>query len=334
MLLNASRAGVAAVALAGLLFMAPQDARAQQQPVKVPKVGVLTSLPIEEGARALFERTMQERDWVVGKTLTIEYRHAAGRPNVDAHRPNATELVSLPVDALVAIATGAARASQQATKEIPIVAVAVGDPVSGGFLKSLARPEGNITAITIHSGIGVTIKRLQLLKDGVPSATRIAVLRSAIEPSQPDVRVQFSESAKALGLELLELFVQSPAEVEPALRKAKDQGAQALFVAANEFAYFHRKLIADAALANRLPASVYFAQQVEAGALMSYANNLPEHFRMAALYVDRILKGEKVANLPVQQPDRYELVINLKTARAIGLTVPQQLLLQADRLIE
>lgn len=283
---------------------------------------------------ALFEQTLQERGWVVGKTLTIDYRHAAGRAEVDAHAPNATELVHLPVDVLVAAGAGAARASQQATKEVPIVAVAVGNPVLGGYLKSLPRPEGNITAITIHSGVGVVVRRLQMLKDCVPSATRIAWLKSATEPAQLHVRTQLFESAKALGLDVLEVFVRSPAEVEPALRKARDQGAQALFVGAGDFAFIHRKLIADAALANRLPASVYFAEEVEAGALMSYANNLPEHFRMAALYVDRILKGEKVANLPVQQPDRYELVINLKTARAIGLTVPQQLLLLADRLIE
>jgi putative ABC transport system substrate-binding protein len=298
----------------------------------VAKVGVLSPgtgrfPPIE-----VFDKTLQERGWVPGRTLLIDYRFSAGRAETDA--TNAVDLMSQPLDVLVAWGASPALAARKWSDRVPVVLVAVNDPVERGLVKSLSQPGGNITGITFEAGEGIFPKQLQLLHECVPGLTRVAVLTVAWEPVRPSVRGGLARAAKALGLELVDVELQAPQELHEALGKARGRGAQGLFVLPTSFASAYRKAIADAALAERLPSIHGMTEAASAGALMSYSPSLSDVARRAALYVDKILRGAKPAELPVEEPTRFELVINMKTARTLGLAIPRAVLLSADRVLD
>jgi putative ABC transport system substrate-binding protein len=267
---------------------------------------------------------------VEGQTIHLAWRYAEGQ--VERLPALAAELARLPVDVLVAAGgTPVALAAQRATTTIPIVMTNVGDPVETGLVASLARPGGNITGLSSMSP-DITGKRLELLKTVVPALSRVAVLW---QPANPSAALQFQElqaAARALHLQVQALEVRGPDEFDHAFSAAR--GAGAVVVVGDSVFTQHRRRITALAQRSRLPAMYVFREFVEAGGLMSYGVNLPDLGRRAAIYVDKILKGAKPADLPVEQPTKFELVINLKTAQALGLTIAPTLLFQADEVIK
>jgi putative ABC transport system substrate-binding protein len=319
-----------AVVLAVGLTLAPLAVEAQP-PRKVAKIGVLTPSANVEPASDAFDQALQELGWVKGQNIRIERRYAAGR--FDAFPGLAAELVGLDVDVLVAWSAAGALAAKRATTTIPVVFIGGGDPVQRGIVSNLARPGGNVTGISMVAALEEYAKRLELLKEAVPSLTRAALLTS------PEVRTSTSKetmlaAAKALRLELLEVEVKAPAELEAAVRKAKEQGAQALYIWPSGFSLNFRRQLSDLALVHRLPSIHSTREGAMAGGLLSYGASLTDIARRGAAYVDKILRGAKPGDLPVEQPTKFELVINLKTANSLGLTIPQTLLLQADQVIQ
>ena len=305
-----------------------------QQPAKVPRIGILggssataAAVPIEA-----FRQGLRERGWVEGKNVAIEYRWAEGK--YDRFPDLAAELVHLRVDVIVALNTPAALAAKQATRTIPIVTVAVRDPVESGLVASLARPGGNITGLTIAVGPELVGKQLELLKEAVPQVSRVAVLWNPTHPAHPPQLREAEGAARSLGVRLQPLGVSSPNEFDSAFAAMTRERAAAGLVLADSMFFAHRTRLADLATKSRLPVMYGLREHVEAGGLMAYAANLADLFRLAAGYVHKILKGAKPADLPVEQPTKFELVINLKTAKALGLTIPQSVLFRADKLIE
>src|SRR5262249_35501393 len=246
------------------------------------------------------------------------------------------ELVRLKVDLIFAETTPAARAATQATTTIPIVFNPIADPVGQGFVANLARPGGNATGLT-QASPELSGKRLELLRGAVPRATRVGVLSHSGVPSERAVRVMLEETetaARALGVQLRRSEVQGPRDLDRAFAAMSREKVGALIVLPSPMFLSERRLIAELAAKNRLPAMFFLSEFAEAGGLMSYGPKFPELWRRAAVYVDKILKGAKPADLPVEQPRNFELVINLKTAKELGLTIPQSLLLRADQVIQ
>lgn len=278
-----------------------------------------------------FEQRLRELGYVEGRNLVIERRYDEGKyerlPALTA------ELVRLKVDVIVASTTPRAQAALRATREIPIVMLAVVDPVGAGLVASLARPGGNVTGLTILSK-ELSAKRLQLLKEVAPGLARAAVLWNPGNWSNNLQLDEATEAAKILGVHLQPVEIRSPEDVEGALHAASRERAGALLVLDDPLIFFQHRRIASLAAQNGLATLSGLRAFVEAGGLMSYGTSLDEHFRQTAIYVDKILKGAKPADLPVEQPATFELVINLKTAKALGLKLPQSLLLRADRVIE
>jgi len=311
------------------LFTAPPFAEAQQTG-KVWRIGYLAVAPFPDLDDA-FKQGLRERGYVEGQNLIIAYRFADGV--LDRLPGLATELVGLGVDVIVALTTEGVRAARQATRTIPIVMPFSIDPVGAGLISSLARPGGNITGLSWPIDV-LAGKRVQLVKELVPTVSRVAVLRNPT--FQPSGRIlRWTEAAAhTLGLSSQVLEVQGSGDLEGALRKIDKGRVTVLYVIEDPLTYELRRQIADLAAKNRLPSISASKEWVEAGGLMSYGANYADSCRRAATFVDKILKGAKPADLPVEEPTKFELVINLKTAKAIGVTIPQSLLLRADQVIE
>jgi putative tryptophan/tyrosine transport system substrate-binding protein len=304
-----------------------------QQPTKVQRVGVLTSGGGTSGTfqREAFRRGLSELGYVEGKNITIEYRSAEGK--YDRLPDLAAELVRLKVDVILAQSTPAVAAAKNATTTIPIVIAGGSDPVATGLVASLARPGGNITGITIMNA-ETAGRRLELLKEAGAKVSRVTILGNSTNPGAALVFKQTQSAAQDLGLQIQSLDVKSVSDLEGAFKAATRGGATALVLLASVPVSNHLRQIADFAVKNRL-ASIYDRSDfAEAGGLMSYGTHLPEMFRRSLTYVDKILKGAKPADLPVEQPMKFELVINLKTAKQIGLTIPQSVLYRADKVIK
>jgi len=320
------------VRLAVLGVIAAPLAAQAQQPGKVPRIGFLFfGSPGPSPELDAFRQGLRELLYIEGQNITIEYRFASGR--LERLPELATELVRLKLDVIVTPGTPASVAAKQATSTIPIVFAGVADAVGAGLVANFARPGGNVTGLTsISAELGG--KRLELLKEVVPKASRVAVLYNPADRSNVLVLKELQESAPALGLTLQPLEVRGPGEFEGAFVAMSRKRAHALFGAAGILTTEHRKAIVDLAAKSRIPAMWGERQFVEAGGLMSYAVNFYDQVRRAATYVDKILKGVKPGDLPVEQPTKFELVVNLKTAKALGLTIPQSILLRADHIIQ
>ena len=314
-----------------VLLAAPLAAEAQRASGKVPVLGLLDFSTSEPGRLEwwkAFRQSLKELGYVEGQGVRFEARWAEGRE--DQLDKMAAELVALPVDLIVTGGGESAGAAKRATATIPIVMATGTDPVKFGLIQSLGHPGGNITGVTSLSS-ELIAKRVSLLKELVPKATRIAVLWDGT--SHGRLSVQEAEAAsKALGISVHAATARSPSELERAITAAAKE--RALFVVASPALFPERGRIATLALKHRLPTLVGGREYAEAGGLLSYAVSYPALFRRAAIYVDKILKGAKPADLPIEQPTTFELTINLKTAKALGLTIPQSLLQRADELIQ
>jgi len=304
-----------------------------QQPKKVPRIGYVTgggdaSNPVP--SVDIFRQGLRDIGYIEGKNIVVEYRHPGGM--TDASPSLVAELVQLKVDVLVATAPSAIRAAKQSTKTIPIVMVSNSDPVAIGIVDSLARPGGNITGLARFTR-ELSGKRLELLKEVVPTTSRIGIL-SVTNPDSNALK-EYEPTARALKIELQSLEVRGPTpDLEGAFRDTAKGRMNALITVANRVFVPYRKKIADLAIKNRLPSMYEASHYVEAGGVMSYSANDTEIYRRAAWYVDKILKGAKPADLPVEQPTKFEFVINLKTAKQIGLTIPPNVLARADKVIK
>ena len=306
-------------------------AEAQQQ-AKAPKIGWLGAGPgsLPTSPSELFWRDFRKLGYVEGKNIAFEYRYADNK--LDRLPALADELVRLKVDLLVAGGTNAALAARDATRTIPIVFLNVSDPVADGLVDSLARPGGNITGFTIISGV-LAGKRLELLKETIPKLTRVAVLW---DPKNRGSTGQWKENqlpARELGLQLHSMEISSADKIESAFQVAAKARSAALTVTQNPVLTSRRKQVVDLAAKNRLPAIYHQGEFVEIGGLMSYGPDQAEPYSRAAVFVDKILKGTKPADIPVEQPTKFELTINLKAAKQIGLTIPPNVLVRADRVI-
>ena len=320
------------VGLGGAAAVWPAGARAQQ-PMR--RIGVLMDQAqddTESSPRtAAFLRGLQQLGWTEGRNVRIDTRWAAGDANL--HRRYAAELVALAPDVLLATASPTVVALQTATRTIPIVFAHAADPVGAGLVDSLARPGGSTTGFILFE-YGISAKWLELLKEFAPRVTRVAVLRDPATAAGMGQFGAIQSVAPSFGVELRPVNVRDPGEIERAITNFAAEPNGGLIVTANPLATFHRGLIIALAARHRLPAVYTTAFFVTDGGLISYGPDLVDHYRRAAGYVDRILKGEKPADLPVQAPTKYELIINLKTAKTLGLTVPQTLLARADQVIE
>jgi len=316
------------------LSLAPPVAEAQAQG-KVYRIGWIGTMPpATPEARRLpetFEQKLRELGYVEGKNLVIERRYAEGQ--YERLPKLAAELVGLKVDVILASTTPSARAARQATKDIPIVMAAVSDPVGAGLVATLARPGGNVTGLSLLY-VELSAKRLELLKQVVPALSSAAVLWNSGNRSNELQIGEARTAAKALDVRLQPLVVRTSEEVEGALQSAMRERAGALMVLDDPLLFERQRRIAGFAAQNGLATISGLPGFAESGGLMSYGVDFEEHFRQAAIYVGKILKGAKPGDLPVEQPAKLELVINLKSAKALGLTIPPSLLVRADRVIE
>ena len=323
------RAALAAALVLGLLA-APLAARAQQPPAKTARIGLLFFVPTPLLDEA-FRQGLRELGYIEGQNIAIEYRSAEGKSE---RLPGlAAELVRLKVDVIVAASPPATEAAKRATSTIPIVFAVSGDPVAEGLVTSLARPGGNITGLATISPELVG-KQLEMLKGVAPKVTRVAVLQNPSTGLHPVALRQAEDAARALGVQLQILEARTPSEIDAAFAAMSSQRAGGVLVLRDAMFRAQRAQIVALAAKSRLPAVYGFREQAEAGGLMAYGASVPQLFRRAATYVDKILKGAKPAELPVEQPTKYELVINLKTARTLGLTIPPSLLRRADQIID
>ena len=320
------------IALLGGAAAWPLAARAQQAR-KVPRIGLLS--PFSHSDTALWHQAFLEglRDlgWVEGKTIIIEYRYAEGRN--DRLPELVADLVRLKVDVIVTAVTNDALAAKTATRDIPIVMVAAGDPVATGIVESLARPGGNITGLS-QMNPELIGKRLELLKEIVPELSSVAVLWNPEDPISILGWKEIQLPARKLKVEAHSLEVRSPGDLDKALDEAARTRAGALVIMPNPVFVTNLRRIADFAARNRLPSIFHLREFANDGGLVSYGVDRSDLFRRAATYVDKILKGANPADLPIEQPTKFELVINLRTAKALGLNVPPSLLARADEVIE
>jgi putative ABC transport system substrate-binding protein len=304
-----------------------------QQARKVPRIGFLSALsPSALSAwTEAFRQGLRELGYVEGKTFVVEYRWAEGK--IERLPDLATELVRLKVDVIVTAGPAVTRAAKEATSTIPIVMAFDNDPVGSGFVASLARPGGNITGFS-NFAPEMSGKRLELLKEIVPKLSRVTVLGTSTQPGNAQMLKETELAAGTFGVQLQYLDVRDPKDIESVFRAASKGRADAILILTSPFLLSHRTQPADLALKSRLPAIYSQPENTEAGGLMYYGANTPDLFRRAATYVDKILKGANPANLPVEQPVKFELVINLKAANQIGLTIPPNVLARADKVIK
>ena len=322
------------LATLSLATLAAPLAAESQQAGNVPRIGHLFVLPwsVTEHLREAFRQGLRELGYVEGQDIVIEFRSAEGR--VERLPDLVAELVRLKVDVIVAAPDVSIEAARQATRTIPIVMAVSFDPVGVGFVASLARPGGNITGLSTL-GTELITKRLELLKEVIPKLSRVAVLWEADNPSSAVHLREIQVTAPALGVQLQSLSLRGPnPDLESSFRAAMSERASALITVAGPLTFGHRTRIVDLAAKSRLPTLYDVREFVEAGGLFAYGASLPDMHRRAAYYVNKILKGAKPGDLPVEQPTQFEFVINLKTAKALGLTIPQTLLLRANQVIE
>jgi putative ABC transport system substrate-binding protein len=319
------------------MFFALCSSVAAQQPAKVPRIGYVsgsgnpkTPGPLVEG----FRQGLRDLGYIEGKNILVEYRYTV-EAGLDQIPGLVAELVRLKVDVLVATSSTAIRAAKQATKTIPIVMASATDPVAAGFVDSLARPGGNITGV-VRLTRELSGKRLELLKEAVPRISRVAVLWDGNAAPGPAIAFkEYEAAARSFKLEFQSLEVRGPdPDVDGAFQAAAKGRANALIVVRNTTVDRHLKRIVNFTIKNRLPSVWEGSEFVEAGGLMSYTSDDPANYRRVATYVDKILKGAKPADLPVEQPTKFEFIINLKTAKQIGLTIPQSMLYRADKVIK
>jgi putative ABC transport system substrate-binding protein len=323
----------AQVALLAMLVGATRPAQGQQAG-KVYRIGYLstpTRDSVEQGVTA-FVRKLRELGWVEGGNLVIEYRWAEG--NVERLPALAAELVRQQVDLIVAPAGSAALAAKNATRTIPIVTIFASDPVETGLVASLSRPGGNVTGTTFTSGPEIYGKQLQILKDALPHAARVAVLWNPADQSFVTQGKEVEAAARSLHTRLQIVPARGPEEFADAFAAMSRERADALLISGSSTFLPHGASLAELATRARLPTMCNFRIMVEAGLLLAYAVNMADFVIRAAVYVDKILKGAKPADLAVEQPSRFELSVNLATARALGVTLPPSLLLRADALIQ
>jgi putative ABC transport system substrate-binding protein len=305
-----------------------------QQPKKVPWIGFLSGSPsssIKVSAEA-FRQGLSDLGYVEGKNIVIEWRSAEGKR--DRLPALAAELVRLKVDVIVTAGPLVTLAAKEATSTIPIVMAQDPDPVGNGFVASLARPGGNITGLS-RLAPELSGKQLELLKEIVPKLSRVAVIGTSSRPGNAQTLREVELAAGAFGVQLQYLDILSPKDIETAFQAAvRERADGALWFVTGSIGNPHRKKIADLAVSSRLPVIYSLLDHVEAGGLMSYGVNEVDLYRRAATYVDKILKGAKPADLPVEQPTKFEFVVNLKAAKQIGLTIPPNVLVRADRVIK
>jgi putative ABC transport system substrate-binding protein len=323
------RLGAALFATGVTLLVLGAPLTAETQPAaKIPRVGILAqNSPLWED----FRQGLRDLGYVEGRTIAIEYRWAEGS---DERFPRlAADLARLGADIIVTWGTPSTLAAKDATKMIPIVMVASGDPVGTRLIDSLARPGGNVTGLSSHNP-GLEAKRLELLKELVPRLSHVAVLWNPANPLHDGLVREAKDTASRLAVRLELVGVKNSTEFDAAFVTIEKKRLDALVVESDNFFYFHRKRIVDFAAKSRLPAVFTLRGFADAGGLLVCGASYSALFRRAAIYVGKILKGAKPADLPVEQPTKFELVINLKTAKALGLTIPRSLLLRADEIIE
>ena len=314
------------------LLAAPRAAEAQPAGKGWRIAYLTTTSPGGSPTTDAFLHGLQDLGYVEGHNVTIEWRW--GRGSTERFPEFAAEMVRLKVDVIVAANDVAGRAAQRATKTIPIVIVLIGDPVGGGFAATLSRPGNNVTGLT-SQGSAVVAKRLQVFKEAFPHLSRIALLVDVADLSHgPSVR-EIEAASRVLGVQLRpRVDISSPGALAGAFATMTKEGSTAVFVIGGTTLYANRRQLAELALSNRLPMACSSPEFVLAGCLMTYSTSLADVFRRAAVYVDKILKGAKPGDLPIEQPTKFELVINLKTAKALRLAIPPSVLLRADQVIE
>jgi putative ABC transport system substrate-binding protein len=304
-----------------------------QQPKRIPRVGYLAAVSASADAPRLeaFRQGLRDFGYIEGKNIFIDYRHQSG--SFERLPDLAAELIALKIDVLVAVTTNAALAAKKATATVPIVFMGVTDPITAGLVESLARPGGNSTGVTNMAAI-LTGKRLELLKEAIPKLRRVAVLW---DPQAPGSTPQWNESqepARALGLQLHSMQVSSADKYEAAFKEAVKARSTAVWITLNPLANSNQKLLAALAVSHRLPSICARADYAENGCLISYGPGYTTEGKDGARYVDKILKGVKPREIPVEQPMKFELLVNLKTAKQIGVTVPPLVLYRADKLLK
>jgi putative ABC transport system substrate-binding protein len=320
--------------LGGALATWPLAARAQQSSNKVPVVGVLWhagSAEEEEVYLSVLVKAFNDLGYVEGKNIHLDHRFPAENP--DRFRTLARELVDEKPDVIIAVTNLGARELKKATSTIPIVFILSYDPVSMGFVESLARPGGNATGTSLMA-VDLSGKRLELLKQAVPNLSRVALLTDPkTDPGRERTIKANQAAAQALGIMLWSVDLAEPEDVEPAFIKITQDHADGVVLGTGSAMWNMRERIGTAAITHKLPAVTYVAEEVPHGLLLSYGQDFPDFFRRAVAYTDKILKGAKPADLPVEQPTKFKLVLNLKTAKALGLTIPQTLIVSADEVI-
>ncbi|MEO5590885.1 MAG: ABC transporter substrate-binding protein [Gemmatimonadaceae bacterium] len=313
------------------LLAAPLAARAQLAG-RIYRIGYLSNGSSTGSYPEAFRQGLRELGWQEGRNIVIDYRFAEGRS--DRLADFAAELVRINVDIIVATPTPAAAAAKDATKTIPIVIISVGDPVGLGLIASLARPGGNVTGLSYSVGLETVGKQLGLLKETVPKLRRVAILSNPGNPSHVLAIGEAKVAARSLEVQLQLLEARGPNEFDGAFAAMVKERAEALLVMSDSVFNLHRTRLADLAAKNYLPSMYGLRDNVEAGGLMFYGPRLADHYRHAATFVDKILKGAKPGDLPVEQPTKFELVINRKTAKSLGLTIPPSLIGRADEVIQ
>ena len=327
--MNAGRRGIVTVISCALLI-AQSVVEAQQQP-KVPRIGFLTAGSSASPTSRLqaFRERLRELGYIEGQNIAIEYRHAEGKSDILPEL--ARDLVREGVSIIITTSTSALLAAKQATSKLPIVAATSGDLVGTGLIDSLARPGGNVTGLTAISP-ELSGKRLELLTEIVPKISRIAVLWHPTKWDEKEVR-ETEIAARQFGLKLQSVQIRNADDFQTGYASITKESARAIIIIQGPFTSLHRKKILESSLLHRLPSICDAPDWVDNGCLASYGPNRADLYRRAATYVDKILKGANPADLPVEQPTKFELVINLKTAKQLGLTIPQKVLSRADRVI-
>lgn len=318
-------------------FAWPRVVSAQQQTRTVHRIGYLslgsaTSGVVTSPLLDAFRKSLRDRGWLEGQNIIIEYRYAEGQ--YERLPALAEELVRLKVELIVASPTPPALAAKNATETIPIVGIGFDNPIQHGLVASLARPGSNVTGLSYGVGPEIFGKDLELLRELIPDVRHVAVLSNPVSPNHTPMMSNAKIAAASLGLELLFLDARAPDEFDGAFAEMVKECAGALFVFGDPMFSVHRARLADLAVQNRLPSMHTNRLHVEAGGLMCYGPNFSDLWRRAGTYVDKILKGTKPADLPVEQPTKFELVINVKTAKMLDLAIPPSLLAQADEVIE
>ena len=312
--------------LGGTALALPLSARAAV-PVKFPRIGIIDNTPMWDA----FRQELRDLGYVEGRNIAFEYRYAEGAPERLAKA--ATELARLPVDVIATFGTPPSLAAKQATASIPVVAIAIGDPVGVGLVPSIARPGGNVTGNTI-SGRDLSPKRLQLIKEAIPSVSRIGFLWNPDNGSTAAILDELQVAAPKLGMKVLSVPVRNATDFDGAFAALMRERPHVFLMTNDPLHQRHIGRIIELLVKNRLPGIFQMRENVVAGGFMSYGASLPELFRSGAVYVHKILQGTKPADLPVEQPRIFELILNLKTAKALGIKIPDSIMLRADQVIE